>query len=43
MRHRDAVTGRFVPKWYADRHPDTTVSETTPTELEEMESEDEAP
>jgi hypothetical protein len=38
MRHRDAVTGRFVPKWYADRHPDTTVSETSkPEEIEEPE------
>lgn len=27
-RFRDAVTGLFVPKWYAEQHPDTTVSET---------------
>jgi hypothetical protein len=25
---RSAVTGRFVRRTYADRHPDTTVTET---------------
>ena len=24
---RDAITGRFVSRRYAERHPDTTVSE----------------
>jgi len=27
-RHRSAKTGKFVKKSTADRHPDTTVSET---------------
>ena len=26
--HRDAKTGRFVTKQYAEEHPDTTVTET---------------
>lgn len=27
-RHRDAKTGEYVTKQYADRHPATTVKET---------------
>jgi len=27
-RHRSAITGRYVKKSTAERHPDTTVSET---------------
>ena len=26
-RFRDAITGRFVSKAYAEQHPDTTVGE----------------
>jgi hypothetical protein len=26
-RYRDAVTGQFVPKNYADKHPKSTVKE----------------
>lgn len=26
--HRDAGSGQFVPKKYADKHPKTTVKET---------------
>lgn len=28
--HRSAITGRFVPKDYAKKHPKTTVTETVP-------------
>lgn len=29
-RYRDARTGRYVAQDYAEQHPDTTVSETSP-------------
>jgi hypothetical protein len=28
VTHRDAGTGRYVKKTYADRHPKTTIKET---------------
>lgn len=32
VRWRDARSGRFVSRRYADEHPDTTVAETEPIE-----------
>jgi hypothetical protein len=32
VKYRDAVTGEYVTKEYADEHPDTTVAEIVPAD-----------
>ncbi len=40
VKYRDAVTGEYVTKEYADAHPDTTVAEIIPVEDEDTDEHD---